>query len=219
MAEVANSKVESNADQSSSFVPKTQDPRVNTALSPSEEADVIQGAMGEFFTNRWAEWNVGEFIALEPAWTNGQSDLQNFDKALDYWIVKFGNEGNSDEGILKRIRETLVIAGSPLATKIKVEKPLDTMDLGQQVVIAPSTYFDNSAAWVPGSVGIKSRLNREGGIRAKGSLAYPLFSGDGRYAFVEMRHVKAGTELGQLHFFLEKMEGKWKTLAVGRMTE
>jgi hypothetical protein len=201
------------------FVPKSDEPTLAPSLSATEEAQVIAGAMDEFFTNRWQDWNVGEFVALEPAWTVGQFDSTYFDKALDFWIVQFGNDGDASEGTLKRIRETLIAANSPLAVGSKVEKPLDTMDLGPRIVIVPPTYFSNSAAWVPGAVLVKNRANMNGGIRAKGALSYPLFSGDGHYAFLQMNHVGAGNELGQLHFFMVKIEGKWKALAVGRIAE
>lgn len=201
------------------FVSKTNDVTPTATLSTTEEAQVIIGAMDEFFASRWEDWNVGEYIALEPAWTIGQFDSTFFDKALDFWIVKFGNDGNAGEGTLRRIRETLIASNSPPAVGSKSEKPLDTMDLGTKVVIVPTTYFNSSAAWVPGSIPIKNRANLEGGIRAKGALAYPLFSGDGHYAFLQMNHVASGNELGQFHFFLVKNEGKWKALAVGRMAE
>ncbi len=201
------------------FVPKSNNGTPTVTLSVTEEAQVITGAMDEFFASRWQDWNVGEYIALEPAWTIGQFDSTYFDKALDFWIVKFGNDGDASEETLKRIRETLITANSPPAIGSNVEKPLDTMDLGQRIVIVPSTYFNRSAAWVPGAVSIKNQANVEGGIRARGALAYPLFSGDGHYAFLQMNHVGAGNEVGQLHFFLVKIEGKWKALAVGRMAE
>lgn len=201
------------------FVSKSPDSTPPSTLSATEEAQVITGAMDEFFASRWEDWNVGEYIALEPAWTIGQFDSTYFDKALDFWIVKFGNDGNVGEGILRRIRETLIASNSPPAVGSKGEKPLDTMELGTKVVIVPTTYFNSSAAWVPGAIPIKNRANVEGGIRAKGALAYPLFSGDGHYAFLQMNHVASGNELGQFHFFLVKNEGKWKALAVGRMAE
>ena len=201
------------------FVPKANNGTSTEALSASEEAQVIAGAIDEFFSSRWQDWNVGEYIAVEPAWTIGQFDSTFFDKALDFWIVKFGNDGDAGEETLKRIRETLITSNSPPAVGSKVEKPLDAMDLGQRIVIVPSTYFNRSAAWVPGAVSIKNRANVEGGIRARGALAYPLFSGDGHYAFLQMNHVGAGNEVGQLHFFLVKIEGKWRALAVGRLAE
>ena len=137
------------------FVPKPNKGTSTEALSASEEAQVITGAIDEFFSSRWQDWNDGEYIAVEPAWTIGQFDSTFFDKALDFWIVKFGNDGDASEETLKRIRETLTTSNSPPAVGCKVEKALDAMDLGQRIVIVPSTYFNRSAAWVPGAVSIR----------------------------------------------------------------
>jgi hypothetical protein len=202
------------------FISRDSNSTPSQNISASEEANVIRGAMDEFFSSRWQDWNSGDFIALEPAWTIGQFDSVYFDKALAYWTTKFGNDGDANnEETLKRIQETLVTAGSPPASVSQVEKPLDTMDLGTRIVIVPTTYFDTNASWVPGAVQFKSSSNMTGGIRARGALAYPMFSGNGQYAFLQMNHVGSGRELGQLHFFLVKTEGKWKALAVGRAAE
>jgi hypothetical protein len=201
------------------FVSKSSQPNPQPPRNSSDESEVVIAAMDEFFTNRWQDWNVGDLVALEPAWTTSQFDLVFFDKALDYWFTKFGNASNPAEQTLHRIKETLVTAGAPPATGNRVEKGLNTMNLGNRVALVPKTYFDNSAAWVAGAVDFQNGSGAKQSLRASGSISYPLFSGDRRYAFVQMSHVKAGNEYGQLHFFLEKLDGNWKTLAVGRVAE
>lgn len=201
------------------FVSKSSQPNRQPPRNSSDESEVVIAVTDEFFTNRWPDWNVGDLVALEPAWTTSQFDSLFFDRALDYWITKFGNDGNESEGTLRRIRETLVTAGAPPAIGNRVEKGLDTMDLGNRVALVPKTYFDNNAAWVAGAVDFQNGSGSKQSLRAAGSISYPLFSGDRRYAFVQMSHVKGGNEYGQLHFFLEKLDGSWKTLAVGRVPE
>jgi hypothetical protein len=188
--------------------------------SSSEEAAVISGAIDEFFSARWQEWNVGDLIALEPTWTTGQFDSLGFDKALTFWTIRFGNDGNTnDEETLKRIRETLDSAGSPPSQVGTVEKALESLDFGVRAIILPPSYFDQNSAWVPGAISTKPTAGGETSIRAKCALTYPLFSGDRHYAFVQLNHVKSGKESGQLHFFMVKVDGKWRSLAVGRTLE
>ena len=166
---------------------------------------------------RWPDWKIGEFIAIDPNWVDGQ--FASFDQALSFWVIKFGNDGNRDERTLQRIRATLDTAGAPPSTKGNIEKGLGTLDLDERIVLIHATYFSGSEQWVPGAVPIKNSKGRNGAFRARGALAYPLFSGDNRYAFVQMNQVKSGSSSGQLHFFIEKSGRNWRTLAVGRVAE
>ena len=203
---------------SAPFVSKSPDSNPKTNLNSSEEDAVVNGAIQEFFTSRWSDWNVGEFIAVEPSW--GNCDFPSFDKALEHWTTKFGNDGNTDEETLKRIKSTLETANAPPSPqKGNVDKSLPTMELDVRVIIVPSTFFNEADPWVPGAVTFTNRNGKVGSIRTKGTLCYPMFSGDGHYGFMQMSHVKSGREYGQLHFFLEKADGKWRALAVGRIGE
>ncbi|MEI8283164.1 MAG: hypothetical protein WCG75_12220 [Armatimonadota bacterium] len=198
---------------------KSQTNNNGPKLIASEEATVISTALNEFFATRWQDWRVGEFVAIQPNWVNGQFDSESFDKALQFWTTKFGNDQNLDEETLKRIRATLDTANSSPGTTSNVQKGLAEMDLDARIVIVPTTYFDKAMDWVPGSYTVVNRQNEKGGIRAAGALTYPLFSGNNQCAFFQLNQVKSGREYGQLHFFLEKQDGKWKVLAVGRKLE
>ena len=191
------------------------DPKRNVAAS--EEGAVVSAASQEFFTSRWGEWKAGVFVAFEPNWGTGQFD--SFDKALQFWTTKFGNDGNADEETLKRIRSTLDTAGAAPGTKGNIEKGLDGMELDPHIVLTPATMFNNADPWVPGAVSVKNSAGQDGGVRVKGTLCYPLFSGDGHFAMLQMNHVKAANTFGQLHFFLEKTSGAWRVVAVGRVAE
>jgi hypothetical protein len=201
------------------FVSKANDSSPKPALQSGDEAEVVIGAMEEFFSSRWVQWNTGDFVGLEPAWTTSQFDSTYFDKALQFWTVKFGNDSNPSEETLKRIRETLDANASPPAVANRVEKGLQTLNLGQRIVLAPTTFFDQTAPWVPGAVQIKSPSGAMGSIRSYGAISYPLFSGDHHFAFLQMNRVKTGNDSSQLHFFMEQLDGKWKTLAVGQISE
>ena len=198
----------------------TKDAAVSTALVASEESAVIVAASSEVFTERWPDWNTGDYVGIEPAWSTGKFDTEGFDKALSYWTIKFGNDGiAANEETLKRIKETLVTASSRPATTVNVEKGLANMDLGERIVLVPKTFFGSNDAWVPGAVRMQNRSNKGGSFRVFGALSYPQFSGDGRYAFFQLNHVKSARAYCQLHLFLEKVEGSWRTLAVGRVPE
>ena len=202
------------------YVSSNQESSNTPHLAVGEESAVIDAAAQEFYGSRWAEWNTGDFIAVEPAWATGQFDSSNFDKALLYWTTKFGNDAMAGaEETLKRIRETLNTASAPVGGTSNVTKGIETMDLDSKLVVVPSTYFNDADPWVPGAVTMKNRLGQEGSFRARCALTYPLFSGDGRYAFLQLNRVKSGHAYGQLHYFLEKTDGSWRTLAVGRVAE
>ncbi len=190
---------------------------VAPGLIQSNEGAVIGAAAEEFFSGRWTDWKVGEFIGINPNWVDGQ--FASFDQALSFWVVKFGNDGNSDEKTLREIRATLDAVSAPPATTGKVQKGLTNMELDERIVLIHSTYFGTTESWVPGAVPIKNSKGRNGTFRARCAMAYPLFSGGGRYAFVQMNQVKSGHESGQLHFFIEDRGGNWRVLAVGEVAE
>jgi hypothetical protein len=218
VAESGAGKKATETKANSSFVPKSPVVETPQNFVASEEGQVVSAASQEFFGSRWGEWSSGEFVAFEPSWGTGQ--FQSFDRALEFWTTKFGNDGNADEETLKRIRSTLDAAEAPPSPpQGNVAKGLDGMELDAHIVLTPSTMVNNSDVWVPGAVSVKNRAGQNGGIRVKGTLCYPLFSGNGHYAMLQMNRVKAGSAFGQLHFFLEKTSGSWRTLAVGRVAE
>ena len=211
----SSTKAPSSDANNSGFVMRSEG--VAPGLIRSDEGAAVDAAVGEFYFGRWTEWKTGEFIAIDPNWVAGQ--FASFDQALSFWVVKFGNDGNPDEKTLREIRATLDAVKAPPATKGNVEKGLTTLELNERIVLIHATYFGTSETWVPGAVPIKNSKGRNGTFRARGAMAYPLFSGGGRYAFVQMNQVKSGHESGQLHFFIEKRGGNWRVLAVGEVAE
>ena len=216
----SNSAANGRTNSDTPYVSSNHESPSTPHLAVGEESAVIDAAAQEFYGSRLSEWNTGDFIAVEPAWSTGQFDSSNFDKALAFWTTKFGNDGMaSAEETLKRIRETLNTASAPAGGTSNVTKGIETMDLDSRLVIVPSTFFNDADPWVPGAVTMKNRAGKEGSFRVLCALTYPLFSGDGRYAFLQMNRVKSGHAYGQLHFFVEKVEGSWRALAVGRVAE
>lgn len=198
------------------------------SLTKTDIEQVIDASMNEFFVRKhWREWDKGDVVVLDPVWSPlrvyspSEKELTTFDHIVEKYvgIREAVTPKNASAKGLETFTERKVVFDrirNQYKVGTRVPSPtihnLKSMTLDKRIVLQSlgDTSQFRGRGWFAGKAKLK-----EGTVRVYGKVTKPIFSPNGRFAFLSMSWVPWSVHSAEMKFYLEKTPSGWKVLYVG----